>query len=271
MFTTACCQGGSNLSETRLDASPRHCTTSDQPGHSTGGPPVRRHRRDRLRARRLPHRAAPRTPGRWPTTRGRRHPAGFADDAGTDAGTADDAGTTPVGELSFDDAAAFAALCPGRTTLFFDGPTEVTGRLSNDPAIEPCYLSLGVEFLPFLGSSVLPVILRGQGAQIAMQPHDGLLTNLNTPAAANDVAGRAIRASFTSPVLAVGVLSNVGDGGRLDAFDSLGALIASVPLASGGFAGLRADRPVAHVDVVNTFDADLIFGIYGFQFGDCEP
>jgi hypothetical protein len=90
-----------------------------------------------------------------------------------------------------------------------------------------------------------------------------------SPRPTTDLQGRAIRANFTTAVSAFGVHTNNLDGGYFDAFDVQDRLIVQVPIASGGFGGVVSTVPIARVAIVNTFDSDIRFGIFGFQF--CAP
>ena len=161
---------------------------------------------------------------------------------------------------------------PGGVTLFaFDGPTETNGRSATDPAISPSYSSQGVDFLPFLGTTIQPTIARNQQFQISHSTGDGLLANNSSPNPTSDLAGRAIRFTFNRPEKAVGFYFNGpfndGDGGYLEAFDAVGGLIARTDVsAAGGFVGLLADQPISQVNIVNTFNSDIAFGIYNLQF-----
>jgi hypothetical protein len=157
------------------------------------------------------------------------------------------------------------------TVFSFQGPTELNGKFANDPTIVPSYASQGVVFLPFTGTTVYPVIARGQQFQISAPDHDGLLANSSSPNPTSDLEGRAIRFDFNIPVRSVGVNFNRpllgGDYGYLEAFDSFGNLIGQTPVCvAGGFVGLVSDTPVTEVHVVNTGNADISFGIWNLQF-----
>jgi hypothetical protein len=159
------------------------------------------------------------------------------------------------------------------TVFHFDGPTELHGRYSNDPLIVPSYSSQGVDFLPFRDTDVYPILARGQGHQIPDSSRDGLLGNSSSPNPRSDLIGRAIRFDFNITTNAVGVFTNrwpledpVGDGGYLQALDSSQAVIGQVDLGAGIFGGLITDVPIAHVIIVNTWDADILFGIWDLQF-----
>jgi hypothetical protein len=160
-----------------------------------------------------------------------------------------------------------ASACAQLTVLYFDGANETHNKPAN--LVVPPYSTQGVEFQPFLGTTVYPVIHRNQQFQILIPNHDGLLTNNSSPAPASNQSGRAIRANFSVPVHAVGTHVNVGDGGHIEAFDPSDALIAQAPISSGGFGGITTGKSIARVVVTNTFDADIKFGLYGFQFGPC--
>ena len=187
--------------------------------------------------------------------------------AGSCANTID-AGACPL--TLFSDQPAFEArTCGSYTNLHITGPTEGHFVAVNEPTIQPSYESQGVVFRPFGTSGVYPVIYRGQQHQIALPSHDGLIVNLTSPYSAADLDGRAIKADFKFPQHAVGVWTNVGDGGHIDAFSANGTLVASAPISSGGFAGLVSPVPFVSVAVVNTFDGDIVFGIYDLQFANC--
>ena len=192
-------------------------------------------------------------------------------DAGVDAADASDAGDASTVSRAFTSQPtwATAANCATLRAFYFDGATETQNRSAVDPAITPSYASQGVQFEPFLGTTVYPVIFRGQQFQISVQGHDGLLVNNVSPRPATDLPGRAIRATFITPVSAFGVHTNNGDGGHFDAFDAQDQLILRVPIASGGFGGITSQVAIARVAIVNTFDSDIRFGIFGFQF--CAP
>jgi hypothetical protein len=187
-------------------------------------------------------------------------------------------GTGLAAAIVFNHQANWLAAIGGQTnaTVFhFDGPTELDGRLANDPLIDPSYDSQGVSFLPFLGTEVYPYIARSQGHQIPDPTRDGLLANSNSPNPLSDLIGRAIRFDFTIPTNAVGVFTNRwpldnprGDGGYLLALDALLDSIGQVDLDAGIFGGLITDEPISRVLIVNTWDADISFGIWDLQFAN---
>ncbi len=147
-----------------------------------------------------------------------------------------------------------------QTVFHFDNPSEAAGLSANDPAIQPSYSSRGVDFLPFTGTNVYPVILRGQGFQIPDPARDGLLGNSVSPNPTTDLIGRAIRFEFNISTNAVGVFTNSfldGDGGYLEALDTSLAPMGRVDLQPGVFGGLVTERPISHVVVVNTFNSDI--------------
>ncbi len=159
------------------------------------------------------------------------------------------------------------------TAFHFDGATELNGRTAVDPLITPSYSSQGVDFLPFRGTEVYPQIARGQGYQIPDAARDGLLTNAASPNPTSDLMGRAIRFDFNIPTNAVGVFTNrfpleapSGDGGYLEALDASQNVIGQVDLGAGIFGGLITDVPIAHVNIVNTWNYDIQFGIWDLQF-----
>ena len=155
------------------------------------------------------------------------------------------------------------------TVFHFDGPTELHGLPANDAAIVPSYSSQGVDFLPFTGSSVYPILLRNQGWQIPDPTRDGLLGNASTPNPVSDLDGRAIKFDFNIATNAVGVYTNHffdGDGGYLRVLDSSLIEIGRVDLSPGIFGGLIADQPISRVEIVNTFNEDILFGIWDLQF-----
>jgi hypothetical protein len=159
----------------------------------------------------------------------------------------------------------------GLTVFSFQGPTETDGRYANDTNIVPSYASQGVVFLPFTGTTIYPIIRRGQQYQISAPNHDGLLANSSSPNPISDLEGRAIKFSFNLPVRAVGIFFNGplegGDYGYLEAFDGAGNLIGQTPVcAAGGFVGIITDTAIAQVHVVNTGNADITFGIWDLQF-----
>ena len=162
----------------------------------------------------------------------------------------------------------------GSLTVFnFDGPTETQGKFANDPTILPSYASQGVDFLPFLNTTIYPVIARNQQFQISVPGQDGLLTNSSAPAPSSDVAARAIRFRFNSPETAVGFYFNGpllgGDGGYLQAYDNANNLIGQTPVSdAGGFVGLVSNTPIVRVNIVNTFNSDITFGIFNLQFSN---
>ena len=174
-----------------------------------------------------------------------------------------------AGTIAFDDQQDWMAALGGAsvTVFHFDNPTETHNRFVNDPLIAPSYLSQGVEFLPFDGTSVYPRILRGQDYQISTPGRDGLLTNNSSPH--RTVDGRAILLNFTTTVRAVGGFSNDIDYGKLEAYDANGSLLGTAWIgtdSNGGFGGLVSDTPIAHVKLINTYNQDLIWGIYDLQF-----
>jgi len=159
----------------------------------------------------------------------------------------------------------------GLTVFSFQGPTELDGRYANDTNIVPSYSSQGVDFLPFTGTTIYPVIHRGQQYQISAPNHDGLLANDTSPNPISDLEGRAIKFNFNIAVRAVGVFFNGplmgGDYGYLEAFDRAGNLIGQTPVcAAGGFVGMVADTDIAQAHIVNTGNADITFGIWDLQF-----
>ena len=154
---------------------------------------------------------------------------------------------------------------PSNTTVFhFDGPTELGGRFTNDPAITPSYSSQGVDFLPFTGTSTYPVLGRNEGYQIPDPNRDGLLTNRSSRNSTLD--GRAIQFDFNVPMNAVGVFTNNGDGGYMTVFDADMNPLAEVNVDSGVFGGVIVNQPIAHVKIVNTYNGDIVFGIWDLQF-----
>jgi hypothetical protein len=159
---------------------------------------------------------------------------------------------------------------PGQATVFhFDGPTEQDGLSVNDPSITPSYSSQGVDFLPFTGSNVYPVIFRSQGHQIPDPNRDGLVANNVSPNPESDLEGRAIQLAFNLPARSVGVFTNRagdGDGGYLQAFDAGSNLIGQVTLDAGVFGGISSDQLIARVSIVNTFNSDINFGIWDLQY-----
>lgn len=163
---------------------------------------------------------------------------------------------------------------PVNVTVFhFDGPAELDGQFANDPLIDPSYSSLGVDFLPFRDTTVYPILSRGQGHQIPDPSRDGLLANSSSPNPLSDLIGRAIRFDFNIKTNAVGVFTNrwplndpVGDGGYLQAFDASQSMIGEVELGAGIFGGLITDDPIAHVIILNTWDSDIMYGIWDLQF-----
>lgn len=167
-----------------------------------------------------------------------------------------------------------AVLGAANVTVFhFDGPTELNGRTAVDPLVTPSYSSQGVDFLPFRGTEVYPQISRGQGYQIPDAARDGLLTNAASPNPTSDLMGRAIRFDVNIPTNAVGVFTNrfpldspSGDGGYLEALDASHNVIGQVDLGAGIFGGLITDVPIAHVNIVNTWNDDIQFGIWDLQF-----
>jgi hypothetical protein len=167
---------------------------------------------------------------------------------------------------------AKAASCSPIHALWFDGPTEKNGLLVTDKSIMPPYSMLGVDFLPYLKSSVVPYIARGQSYQMNVPGHDGMLINGNSPNPTSDLAGRAFRWKFNGtngPIYNVGMHVNLGDGGYLEAYDAEGNSIAKAPLSSGGFAGIQTDLPIAAASFFCTFNGDIVCGMYGLQFGGC--
>ena len=159
----------------------------------------------------------------------------------------------------------------GLTVFSFQGPTETNGEPVNSTNIQPSYASQGVVILPFRGTSIYPIITRGQQFQISAPNHDGLLVNSTSTNATSDLEGRAIDFNFIVPVRAVGLNFNGpgqgGDGGYLEAYDSSSNLIGQTSVcAAGGFVGLVADTEIAQIHVVNTFNGDIIFGIWDLQF-----
>jgi hypothetical protein len=184
-------------------------------------------------------------------------------------GFADAAGAASV---AFDSQSEWQTAVGGAsavTVFHFDGPTELGGKFANDPTIVPSYSSQGVDFLPFTGSSIYPLLLRGQAFQIPQAGRDGLLANNVSPNPTADLDGRAIKFNFNIPARSVGVFTNQngdGDGGVLRAFDSAMNPIGEVDLQPGVFGGLITDTPIAHVAIINTFNADINFGIWDLQF-----
>lgn len=159
----------------------------------------------------------------------------------------------------------------GLTVFSFQGPTETDGKSANDPDIQPSYASQGVVFLPFIASTIYPQIARGQQFQISSPDHDGLLANNASPNPTSDLKGRAIRFHFIIAVRTVGLHFNGpllgGDMGYLEAFDSSGNVIGQTPISeAGGFVGLVADTEIAEIQVVNTGNEDIAFGIWDLQF-----
>jgi hypothetical protein len=182
------------------------------------------------------------------------------------------ASTSTAAIVTFHDQPTWQAQAGGAasvTVFHFDGPTETAGKFANDPTISPSYASQGVNFLPFTGTNVYPVILRNQGFAIPDPNRDGLLANTSSPNPTSDLDGRAIKLNFSVPANSVGVFTNRyldGDGGFLRAFDSSMNVIGEVELQPGVFGGLITDQVIAHVAIVNTFNSDIKFGIWNLQF-----
>ena len=164
---------------------------------------------------------------------------------------------------------------PAQVTIFhFDGATETQGKFANDPTIVPSYSSQGVDFLPFAGTTVYPVIYRNQGHQIPDPNRDGLLANNSSPNSVSDLDGRTIKFNFNKAINSVGVFTNKandGDGGYLQAFDGSMNLIGTVNLNPGIFGGLVSDQLIKHVSIVNTFNSDIKFGVWDLQFAAPIP
>ncbi len=179
-----------------------------------------------------------------------------------------DAATCP-GEAFADQADFESHTCGNYTVLSVTGDTELHGLYVNDATIDPSYESQGLLFSPFSGTSDYPIIYRGQQAQIALADHDGLISNASSSASTSDLDGRAIRAELQSTTYAFGAWCNTGDGGYLVAYDDAGDVIDTADLASGGFAGITSPTPIASVAIYNTFDSDIVFGLYDLQFADC--
>jgi hypothetical protein len=177
--------------------------------------------------------------------------------------------TARAGITSYFDQPVWLAAAGGTNSLTvfsFQGPTETDGKYANDPTIMPSYASQGVVFLPFTGTTVYPVIKRGQQFQISAPNHDGLMANVSSPNPLSDLEGRAIKFDFNIPVRSVGLNFNGpllgGDYGYLEAFDTFGNLIGQTPVcAAGGFVGLVSDTPVTEMHVVNTGNSDITYGI----------
>ncbi len=157
------------------------------------------------------------------------------------------------------------------TVLHFDNG-DVTGlrnvTVDQAPAT-PFYQNQGVNFLPFLGTTIYPIIFLGQDYQIQTPGRDGLLANNNSPNQTSNLAGRAIRFDFNQAFNAVGTFTNNIDRGTLEAYDvnlnSLGSIGVGQD-GRGGFGGLITDVPIHRVVITNTYDGDIQFGIYDLQF-----
>ncbi len=179
----------------------------------------------------------------------------------------------------FTSQSAFSAAAggPGAITMFhFVGATETQGKAANDPTILPSYSSQGVDFQPFLNTTIYPTIARNQQFQISVPGQDGLLTNVSATAPTTDLAARAIRFQFNRPETTVGVYfngpSNGGDGGYLQAYDTSNNLLGQTPVsAAGSFIGLVSNTPIDRVNIVNTFNSDITFGIFDLQFSNITP
>jgi hypothetical protein len=98
-----------------------------------------------------------------------------------------------------------------------------------------------VDFLPFLGSDVFPIISRGQGHQIPDPSRDDLPGNSSSPNPLSDLVGRAIRFEFNIETNAVGVFTNrrplddpAAGGGCLQAFDASQTMVGEVELVLPG-------------------------------------
>lgn len=96
-----------------------------------------------------------------------------------------------------------------------------------------------------------------------------MIANNNSPYPTSDLDGRAIKGEFVGTTYSVGVWTNQGDGGHLDAYDASGTLIGSANVSSGGFGGIVSPVPIASFAMVCTFNGDINFGIYDLQFSDC--
>jgi hypothetical protein len=183
---------------------------------------------------------------------------------------------TAHAQTYFTSQSAFSAAAggPGALTVFhFDGLTETQGKAANDITILPSYSSQGVDFLPFLNTTIYPTIARNQQFQISVPGRDGLLNNSSATAPTTDLDARAIRFQFNRPETTVGVYFNGplfgGDGGYLQAYDSANNLLGQTPVSdAGGFVGLVSNTPIDRVNIVNTFNSDITFGIFDLQFSN---
>jgi hypothetical protein len=181
-----------------------------------------------------------------------------------------DAGPPVVRVFDDRDEWAAAADCAPITELYFDGPTEVNLRFVDDARIIPSYSSLGLDFQPFIDTTIMPQILRGRDPDIVVPGHDALVTNRPSPAPRTDLLGRAINATFNRVTRTVGVWCNLRDGGYIEAFDATGAPLGRASISSGGFGGITSSVPIDSIRLVNTFDGDIVWGIYGLQYSACS-
>jgi hypothetical protein len=98
-----------------------------------------------------------------------------------------------------------------------------------------------------------------------------LVANNNTPNPVSDLDGRAIRFNFNKPVQSVGAYFNGplndGDLGFLRIYDASFNVIGTSALSeAGGFIGVQSDQLIGRVEVVNTLNDDILFGIWDLQF-----
>lgn len=177
----------------------------------------------------------------------------------------------------------------GAPDLFFHFDQSSTGdntvaQGTSVNALVDFYADQGIEFLPFLGTEIFPIILRNQSYQMsnstgvdghdAGRERDALLGNHSSPNVTSNLEGRAIIFNFLVPVNSFGVRVNNGDGGIVNAYDVNDQLIISQALPNGGFAGIfSGDVLIDRISIVNTFDWDIQFGLYDFQYHtvDEEP
>lgn len=151
---------------------------------------------------------------------------------------------------------------------FEDAPHNTTlNTVVGTETLLSFYSAQGVDFLPYAGTSIYPVIFRNQQGQINTPDRDALLANNNSPQRTS--AGSIIQFDFNKTIRSVGAFSNNIDEGTLEAYDADGFLIGSALIGHNGlgqFGGIVTDTPIAHVKLINTFNGDFRWGVYDLQF-----
>ena len=172
------------------------------------------------------------------------------------------AGAASATVVSYTDELTFQAAMTGSFTLAnLDNAPFTTGTVSPNDAN---FLLLGIDVITQTS------IVDGQAFQISKPGRDRLLLN------GSGSIGADFAFDFLTPQNGVGVLPNVGDGGRIRIFSGLnltGTLLgeANFGAPAGSFGGISSDQAFRSVQITCDFDPDFKCGLYDLQFGTSAP